>query len=36
MLKKAKKKRVSFIDVLQYVALGLIVVWAIEIAIMVL
>ena len=36
MLKKAKKKRVSFIDVFQYVALGLIGVWAIEIAIMVL
>ena len=36
MLKKGKKKKVSFIDILQYVALGLIVVWAIEIAIMVL
>ena len=36
MLKKAKKKGVKLIDILQYVALGLIVVWAIEIAIMVL
>lgn len=36
MLRKAKKKKVGFIDVLQYVALGLIVVWAIEIAVMVL
>lgn len=36
MLNKSKKKKVSLIDVLQYVALGLIVVWAIEIAVMVL
>lgn len=36
MLNKSKKKGVKFIDILQYVALGLIVVWAIEIAVMVL
>ena len=36
MYNKSKKKKVSFIDILQYVALGLIVVWAIEIAVMVL